>query len=54
MGGQKILFSDFGYFKGLTGPYGIVSRGNANIMIDEVNSYHNICNKSGFTIWLCK
>ncbi len=30
------------------------SRGDAYIMIEEVKSNHNICNKSGFTIWLCK
>ncbi len=30
------------------------SRRDAYIMREEVNSYHNICNKSGFTIWLCK
>ncbi len=28
------------------------SRGYVYIMIEEVNSFHNICNKSGFTIWL--
>jgi hypothetical protein len=27
---------------------------DAYIMIEKVNSYHNICNKAGFTIWLCK
>jgi hypothetical protein len=30
------------------------SRGDAYIMIEEADSYHNICNKSGFTIWLSK
>ncbi len=24
------------------------SRGNAYIMIEEVNSYHNVCKKSGY------
>ena len=26
---------------------------DAYIMIEEVKSNHNICNKAGFTIWLC-
>jgi hypothetical protein len=30
------------------------SRGDAYIMIEEVKSNHNIYNKAGFTIWLCK
>jgi hypothetical protein len=30
------------------------SRGDAYITIEEVKSNHNICNKSVFTIWLCK
>ncbi len=30
------------------------STGHAYIMLEEVDSYHNICNKPGFTIWLCK
>jgi hypothetical protein len=30
------------------------SRGDAYIIIEEVKSNHNICNKAGFTIWLCK
>ncbi len=29
------------------------SRDCAYIMIEEVKSNHNMCNKSGFTIWLC-
>ncbi len=33
--------------------YVMESRGSAYIMIEEVNSYHNICNKSGFTILMC-
>ncbi len=23
-------------------------------IIEEIKSYHNICNKAGFTKWLCK
>ncbi len=30
------------------------SRGNAFIMIEIVKSKRNICNKAGFTNWLCK
>ncbi len=30
------------------------SRGDTCIMIEEVKSNHKICNKSGYTIWLCK
>jgi hypothetical protein len=30
------------------------SRGDAYIMIEEIKSNLNICNKAGFTIWLCK
>jgi hypothetical protein len=29
------------------------SRGDAYIMIEAVKSNHNICKKSGFTIWMC-
>ncbi len=29
------------------------SRGDAYTIIEEVKSNHNICNKAGFTIWLC-
>jgi hypothetical protein len=53
-GVKKLIFSDFGYFKGITGPYVMESSDGACIMIEAVNSNHNICKNSGFTIWLCK
>jgi hypothetical protein len=42
MGVKKFIFSDFGYFKGITGPYLIESRVDAYIMIEEVKSNFKI------------
>jgi hypothetical protein len=33
------------------GSYVMETSIDAYIMIEEVKSYHNICNKAGFTIW---
>jgi hypothetical protein len=57
--GQKSCFlsfilSDFGYSKDITGAYVMESRGGVCIMIEEVKSNRNICNKAGFTTRLCK
>jgi hypothetical protein len=53
MGGQKIHFFSFSIVLGYYHMY-MESRGHAYIMIEEVDSYHSMCNKAGFTLWLCK
>jgi hypothetical protein len=53
MGGQKIHFFQI---LGILRVNVNESRDSAYIMkeaVEAVNSNHNICKKSGFTIWLC-
>jgi hypothetical protein len=40
-GVKKFIFSDFEYFKSVTGPHVMEARGHAYIMIEEVKSNHN-------------
>jgi hypothetical protein len=52
-GVQKIhFFQILGILRVKLGPYVMESSIDAYIIIEEVKSNHNICNKSGFTIWM--
>jgi hypothetical protein len=52
-GSKNSFFQFFDFLRVLPGPYVMESRDDAYIMIEEVKSNHNICNKAGFTLWLC-
>jgi hypothetical protein len=48
---KKLIFSDFRYFKGMTGPYVMESRGDA---YHNVNSNHNIYAISPVLLFGCE
>jgi hypothetical protein len=50
-GVKKLIFSDYGYFKGITGPYVMESRDGAYIMIEAVKSI--IYAKSPVSLYGC-
>jgi hypothetical protein len=53
-GSKNSLFQILGILRVSPEPYVMETLGDACIMIEEAKNNHNICNKSGFTIWLCK
>ncbi len=52
-GSKNSLVQILGILRVEPEPYVMETRGHAYIMIEEVKSYHNICNKYGFTIFGC-